>query len=88
MGEHLTISPKRQEAADIILHAEIAAPEKIRSVSLIINGDVYQKIKPDQAYWQVDLPLGKDALSAGGYFYLRIQLEDENIILGSPIWIK
>ena len=74
--------------ADFILHTEIAAPERIRSVSLIINGQAYQKIAPGQAFWQAELKLPKSCLAPGSYLYLRVTLEDENIIVGSPIWVE
>ena len=77
-----------EKAADFTLHAEIAAPERIRSVSLIINGQAYQKIAPGQAFWQAELKLPKSCLAPGSYLYLRVTLEDENIIVGSPIWVE
>ncbi len=90
MGEELTL-PKGQEKsqpAELCLHAELVSPTPIRSVSLIVNGDLYQKIPVAQAYWEADIRLPEALFSERAYLYLRIKLEDENVVVGSPIWVK
>lgn len=87
MGECLPVDILGKENTDFVLHAEIAAPERIHSLSLIVNGEVYQKLAVGQAYWQANLKLPAAVFGAGSYLYLRVKLEDESIILGSPIWV-
>ncbi len=72
----------------IDLFAEIVSPVNIRLVEIILDGNVYKNIRINNNYNELNLDIPKSKLEKGSYIYLRYKLEDENIVISSPIWIK
>ena len=72
---------------DLRFRAEMAAPVAIRSVDWIVNGRVYRKESIGQCTAQVEETIAKSDLEPDSYVYLRIKLENEDIVVSSPIRI-
>ncbi|RRD94535.1 DUF3604 domain-containing protein [Clostridiales bacterium COT073_COT-073] len=87
IGESLMASQAKAGDA-LVLKAAMAAPVNIRSVDLIVNGQVFQKIAVNERWLETELTVPAEMMSAGSYLYVRVKLADENIVVGSPIWVK
>lgn len=87
MGDEWEVTGEEVDHSEYNLRVEVAAPVRIRSIEFIVNGQRYREIKVNNPWYQSEIKIPKEIFSSEDYLYLRVKLEDENIIVGSPIWL-
>ena len=83
MGEELSVASAAEPRR---LTIAVAAPERIRKLEVIRNGDVLEDVADGN--WSVERELvDTDPIPEGAFYYLRATTEREDFAWSSPIWV-
>ena len=66
--------------------AAVLAPDEIRKIEIIRNGDVIYSIVPDSR--DVDLSFTDAASASSDWYYLRVEQADDQVAWSSPIFVN
>ena len=80
MGDEVTWSGER------VFKAAVLSPGDIRGIELIRNGSAVYSIVPEGR--DVDLEFTDDASLSSDWYYLRVELRDDQVAWSSPIFVN
>ena len=80
MGDEVTWSGER------VFKAAVLSPGDIREIELIRNGSAVYSIVPEGR--DVDLEFTDDASLSSDWYYLRVELRDDQVAWSSPIFVN
>lgn len=79
---------KYDEINKLNIKINLVSPVEIRTFELIVNGEIFIEDNVKNQLDKRDIEIDKKDIVKNSYIYVRYKLEDENIIISSPIWIK
>lgn len=67
------------------VHISVYGEEKIKSVDLFKNGDLYKRFKPNEISFDTDLTIEENDIDS---LYVRIIQVDNHLAYASPVWFE